>query len=44
MLKKNSSERFFQESFLLADVKLDILLEMLFLIMSNVKVDFQVWN
>ncbi len=41
MSDKDGKERFFQESFLLADVKLDIMLKMLFLIMSNVDVDFQ---
>lgn len=41
MLDKNSRERFFEESFLLVDVKPDIVLEMLFLTMSNINVDFQ---
>ncbi len=39
---KDGRERFFEESFLLADVKLDIVFEMFFLIMSNADVDFQV--
>ncbi len=38
---KNGKERFFEESFLLADVKPDLVLEMSFLTMSNVDVDFQ---
>ncbi len=38
---KNGRERFFEESFLLADVRLDIVLGMLFLTMSNADVDFQ---
>ncbi len=37
---KDDMERFFEENFLLADVKLDIVLEMLFLTMSNADVDF----
>ena len=41
---KNSRERFFEESFLLADVKPDVVLEMPFLTMSNIDVDFQVWD
>ena len=43
-LDKNNRERFFEESFVLADVKLDIVCEMLFLIISNVDVDFQARN
>ncbi len=39
---KDRKERFFEESFLLTDVKPDIVLGMLFLTMSNVDVDFQV--
>ena len=38
---KDGRERFFEESFLLADVKPNIVFEMLFLIMNNVDVDFQ---
>ncbi len=38
---KNSRERFFEESFLLANVKPDIVLEMSFLTMSNINIDFQ---
>ncbi len=41
ILDKNSRERFFEESFLLADIKLDIVHGILFLIMSNADVDFQ---
>ncbi len=38
---KDGRERFFEESFLLADVKPDIVLGMSFLIISNADVDFQ---
>ncbi len=38
---KDGRERFFEESFLLADVSPDIVLGMLFLTMSNADVDFQ---
>ena len=38
---KDDRERFFKENFLLAEVKPEIVLGMLFLTMSNVDVDFQ---
>ena len=38
---KDGRERFFEESFLLADVKPDIMLEMSFLTMSNIGINFQ---
>ena len=41
MLDKDSKERFFEESSLLADVKPDIVLRNLFLTMNNADVDFQ---
>ncbi len=41
ILDKDGRERFFEESFLLADVKTSIVLGMLFLTMSNTNVDFQ---
>ncbi len=41
VLDKDSRERFFEKSFLLADVKPDIVLGMPFLILSNVDIDFQ---
>ncbi len=41
VLNKDGRERFSEESFLLADVKPDIVLEMPFLIMSNTDIDFQ---
>ncbi len=41
ILDKDGKERFFEKSFLLADVKPDIVLGMPFLIMSNADVDFQ---
>ena len=37
---KDSRESFFEESFLLADVKPEVLLGMSFLTMSNADVDF----
>ncbi len=39
-LDKDGKERFFEESFLLADVKPDIVLGMPFLTMSNADIDF----
>ncbi len=41
MLDKDDRERFFEESFLLANFSLDIVLEIPFLIMSNADVDFE---
>ena len=41
---KDSKERFFEENFLLADVKPEIVLGMSFLPMSNIDVDFQARN
>ena len=41
MLDKDTRKRFFEESFLLANVNPDIVLEMFFLILSNVDVNFQ---
>ncbi len=41
---KDGRERFFKESFLLANVKPEIVLGMLFLTMSNADVDFQARN
>ena len=38
---KDGKERFFEKSFLLANVKPDIVLKMPFLTMSNANVDFQ---
>ncbi len=38
---KDGREKFFEESFLLTDVRPDIVLEMPFLTMSNADVDFQ---
>ena len=40
ILDKDVRERFFKESFLLADVKPDIVFGMLFLTMSNADIDF----
>ena len=39
---KDDRERFFEESFLLVDIKPNIVLKILFLIINNVDVDFQV--
>ena len=44
MLNKDDRERFFEESFLLANVKPKINLEMSFLTMNNADVDFQIRN
>ncbi len=44
MSDKNDRERFFEESFLLADIKPDIVLGILFLTMKNADGDFQVQN
>ena len=41
ILDKNNRKRFFEKSFLLANVKPDIMLEIHFLTMSNANVDFQ---
>lgn len=41
VLNKDARERFFEESFFWADVKPDIMLTMLFLIMSNANFYFQ---
>ncbi len=41
VLDKDDRERFLKESFLLADVKPDIVLEISFLTMSNADIDFQ---
>ncbi len=44
VLDKDEKERFFEESFILADVRPDIVLGMSFLTMSNADVDFQAWD
>ncbi len=44
ILDKDGRERFFEESFLLADVKPDIILRIPCLIMSNTDVNFQAWD
>ncbi len=41
---KDGKERFFEENFLLADVKSDIVLGMPFLTISNADIDFQAWD
>ena len=40
VLDKDGRERFFKESFLLTDVKPDILLAILFLTINNIDIDF----
>ncbi len=44
VLDKDGRERFFEESFLLTNIKLDIVLGMPFLTMSNADIDFQARN
>ncbi len=41
MLDKDGRKRLFEKSFLLVDVKLDIVLGMPFLTMNNADIDFQ---
>ena len=41
---KDDGKRFFKESFLLAEVKLERVLGMLFLTMSNIDIDFEAWG
>ena len=40
MLDKDSRKRVFKKSFLLANIKPDVVLEMFFLAISNVDIDF----
>ncbi len=44
LLDKDGRERFFKESFLLVNIKPDVVLRMTFLIMSNADIDFQAKN
>ena len=44
VLDKDDKERFFKKSFLLTDVKPEIVYRILFLTMSNADVDFQTQN
>ncbi len=44
ILNKNNRERVFEKSFLLAEFKLDIILKIPFLTISNANIDFQVQN
>lgn len=41
VLDKDGKERFFKESFLFADIKLDIVFKIPFLIISNTDINFQ---
>ena len=41
ILNKDNREKFFKENYLLANVKLDVVLGMSFLIISNIDIDFQ---
>ncbi len=44
VLDKNDKERFFKESFLLTEIKSDMVLRMTFLTMSNADINFQAWD
>ncbi len=44
ILDKDGRERFFEKNLLLANIKLDIVLGMRFLTMSNIGINFQAWN
>ena len=44
ILDKNGKKKFFEKSFLLADINLHIVLKILFLTISNTDVDFQAQN
>ena len=44
ILDKDGKERFFEKSFLLPHIKLDVVLGMPFFTMSNANIDFQAWN
>ena len=44
VLDKDGRERFFEKSFLLADVKPDIVLGIPFQTISNIDIDFQAWG
>lgn len=44
ILDKDGRERFFEKSFFLTHAKPDIILEMLFLTLSNANIDFQAQN
>ena len=44
ILDKDNREKFFEESFFLADVKSNVVLGILFLTISNANIDFQAWN
>ncbi len=44
MSDKDWRERFFEESFLLADVKPNLVIGMPFLTITNADVDFQAWD
>ena len=44
VLDKNNKKRFFKKNFLLVNVKLDVMLKILLLTMSNTDINFQAWN
>ncbi len=44
LLDKDGKEWFFEESFLLTKVKLDVIFRIFFLIMSNANINFQAWD
>ena len=41
---KNSKERFFEKSLLLANIKPELVFKMFFLIINNANIDYQAWN
>lgn len=44
ILDKDGRERFFEDSFLLANIKPDVVLKILFLTIKNADIDFQAWD
>ncbi len=44
VLDKDGRERFFEKSFLFANINLDIILKIPFLIINNTDIDFQAQN
>ena len=44
ILDKDNREKFFQKSFLLTNIKSDVVFEMFFLIISNIDDNFQAWD
>ena len=44
VLDKDGKERFFEKDFLLADIKSNLILGILFLTMNNININFQAQN